>query len=117
MEREGWISGRTEDGKTYYSLTDIGREHVAQINDVKHEFIKKLHQSIALASETFEDSDIQDLMKDMHELHRGMRVSRKEQMELLIPLIHQTAELLETDTDREKIRSIIFRAVDDLKKL
>jgi len=117
MEREGWISGRAEDGKTYYSLTDIGREHVDQIKEVKHEFIKKLHQSIALASETFEDSDIQDLMKDMHDLHRGMRVSRKEQMELLAPLIHKVEDLLETDTDREKIMSVILRAVDELKKL
>ena len=117
MEREGWISGRAEDGKTYYSLNDIGREHVDQIKEVKHEFIKKLHQSIALASETFEDSDIQDLMKDMHDLHRGIRVPIKEQTELLAPLIHKVADLLETDTDREKIRSVILRAVDELKKL
>lgn len=117
MEREGWISGSLEDGKTYYSLTDIGREHVAHIKEVKHEFVKKLHQSIALASETFEDSDIQDLMKDMHDLHRGMRAPAKDQMELLAPLIHQVADLLETDTDREKIRSVILRAVDELKKL
>jgi DNA-binding PadR family transcriptional regulator len=117
MEREDWISGRVEDGKTYYSLTDTGWEHVAQINDVKHEFIEKLHRSIAMASETFEDSDVQDLMKDMHNLHRGMRVPVKEQMELLAPLIHQVADLLETDTDREKIRSVIQRAVDELKKL
>ena len=117
MEREGWISGRAEDGKTYYSLTEAGKEHVAQINEVKHDFIKKLHQSIALASETFEDADVQDLMKDMHDLHRGMRVPIKEQMELLAPLIHQVADLLETDTDRERIRSVILRAIDELKKL
>lgn len=117
MEREGWISGRAEDGKTYYSLTDIGQEHVAQIKEVKNEFIKKLHQSIALASETFEDVDVQDLMKDMHDLHRGMRVPIKEQTELLAPLIHRVADLLETETDREKIRSVILRATDELRKL
>ncbi|NPV63486.1 MAG: PadR family transcriptional regulator [Methanotrichaceae archaeon] len=117
MEREGWISGRMEDGKTYYSLTDTGREHVAQINDAKHEFINKLHRSIALASETFEEGDVQDLMKDMHNLHRGMRVPVNEHMELLALLIHQVADLLETGTDREKIRSVILRAVDELRKL
>ncbi|OPY54563.1 MAG: Transcriptional regulator PadR-like family protein [Methanosaeta sp. PtaU1.Bin112] len=117
MQREGWISGRVEDGKTYYRLTDIGREHVAQINDVKREFIQKLHRSMALASETFEDCDVQDLMKDMHDLHRGLRVPVKEQMQLLSPLIHQVADLLEIDTDREKIRSVILKAVDELKRL
>jgi hypothetical protein len=56
-------------------------------------------------------------MNDMHDLHRGMRVPKKEQMELLVPLIHQVADLLETDIDREKIKSVLLRAVDELKKL
>jgi DNA-binding PadR family transcriptional regulator len=117
MEREGWISGRLGDGKTYYSLTEIGREHLALIKEAKHDFITKLHRSIALASETFDDTDVRDLMNDMHDLHRGMRVPKKEQMELLVPLIHQVADLLETDIDREKIKSVLLRAVDELKKL
>jgi formylmethanofuran dehydrogenase subunit E len=117
MEREGWISGREEDDKTYYSLTEVGKKHLVLIKEAKLDFIKKLHRSIAMASETFDDSDVLELMKDMHDLHRGMRVSVKDQMELLAPLIHQVAALLETDIDREKIRSVILRAADELKKL
>jgi formylmethanofuran dehydrogenase subunit E len=71
MEREGWISGRTEDGKTFYRLTEVGREHVAQIKEAKYGFIKNIYQSIALANETFDDAELQALMKDMHNLHRG----------------------------------------------
>ncbi len=71
MEREGWISGRTEDGKTFYRLTEVGREHVAQIKEAKYGFIKNIYQSIALANETFDDAELRALMKDMHNLHRG----------------------------------------------
>ena len=71
MEREGWISGRTEDGKTCYSLTETGKEHVAQIKEAKYNFIKNIYQSIALASEAFDDTELQALMRDMHNLHRG----------------------------------------------
>ena len=56
-------------------------------------------------------------MKDMHDLHWGMRVPVKEQIELLAPLIHQVADHLETDTDRERVRSVILRAIDELKKI
>ncbi|AET64171.1 Putative Tungsten formylmethanofuran dehydrogenase, subunit E [Methanothrix harundinacea 6Ac] len=71
MEREGWISGRTKDGKTCYSLTEVGKEHVAQIKEAKCGFIKNIYQSIALANETFDDAELQALMEDMHNLHRG----------------------------------------------
>lgn len=57
MEREGWISGRTEDGKTFYRLTEVGREHVAQIKEARHGFIRNIYQSIALANETFDDAE------------------------------------------------------------
>lgn len=117
MEQDGWISGRDENDKTYYILTEVGKKHLLLIKEAKLDFIKKLYNSIALASETFDDSDVLELMKDMHALHRGIRVPRKEQMELLSPLIHQVSELLETDIDREKIRSVILGAVDELKKI
>ena len=71
MEREGWISGRTEDGKTCYRLTEVGKEHVAQIKEAKCGFIKNIYQSIALANETFDDAELKALMRDMHDLHRG----------------------------------------------
>ncbi|MDD2639081.1 MAG: FmdE family protein [Methanothrix sp.] len=71
MERVGWISGRAEDGKTCYRLTEVGKEHVAQIKEAKCGFIKNLYQSIAMANETFDDAELQALMKDMHDLHMG----------------------------------------------
>jgi formylmethanofuran dehydrogenase subunit E len=117
MKTEGWIRGRIEDGKTYYSLTEIGEEHVAQIKEVKHEFIKKIHQSIALASETFEDNEIQALMKDMHEFHRGAHSQDIGEMEILGPLICEVALLLKKGVDRGKIESILLKAEDELKKL
>jgi DNA-binding PadR family transcriptional regulator len=117
MESEGWISGRTEDGKTYYSLTEAGKEHVAQIKEAKHEFIKKIHQSIALANETFVDGEIQALMKEMHDFHRGAHSQDIEQLELLEPLIREVTELLRRGVDRGKIEPILLRGRDELKKL
>jgi formylmethanofuran dehydrogenase subunit E len=72
MEREGWITGRTKDGKTCYSLTEVGQGHIAQIKEAKCGFIKNIYQSIALANETFDDAELQALMRDMHDLHRGV---------------------------------------------
>jgi formylmethanofuran dehydrogenase subunit E len=80
MEREGWISGRTEDAKTFYSLTEVGREHVAQIKEAKCGFINNIYQSIALANETFDDAELQALMRDMHDLHRGFHPPDGEEM-------------------------------------
>jgi len=71
MEREGWISGRTEGGKTCYRLTEVGKEHAAQIKEAKCGFIKNIYQSMAMANETFDDAELKALMKDMHDLHRG----------------------------------------------
>jgi formylmethanofuran dehydrogenase subunit E len=117
MEREGWISGRFEDGKTYYSLTEAGKGHIAQIKEAKHEFIKKIHQSIALANETFENSDILALMNDMHDFHRGVHSQGMEQSELIGSLIREVAELLRRGVERGKIESILLQARDELKKL
>jgi formylmethanofuran dehydrogenase subunit E len=80
MEREGWIYGRTEDGKTCYSLTEVGREHVAQIKEARHGFIRNIYQSIALANETFDDAELHALMRDMHNLHRGLHPRDEEDM-------------------------------------
>ena len=117
MEREGWVLGRFEDGKTYYSLTETGKEHIAQIKEAKHEFIKKIHQSIALANETFEDSDIQALMNEMHDTHRGVHSHDIEQLKLLESLIREVAELSRRGVGRGKIESILLQARDELKKL
>lgn len=86
MEREGWISGRTEDGKTFYRLTEVGREHVAQIKEARHGFIRNIYQSIALANETFDDAELHALMRDMHDLHRGFHPRDGEMMRSKKPL-------------------------------
>lgn len=117
MEREGWISGRAEDGKTYYSLTEIGKEHTAQIKETKHDFIKNIYQSIVLANETFDDDDLRAFMKDMHDFHRGSRAISGEEMRLIEPLITEIAELLKRDVDREKIESVLSTTVNELQNL
>jgi len=117
MKNEGWITGRIEGDKTYYSLTLTGKDHIAQIKDAKHEFITKIHQSIALANETFEDGEIQALMKDMHDFHRGAHSQEIEELELLEPLIREVALLIKKRVDREKIESILLKAQDELKKI
>lgn len=117
MEREGWISGRSENGKTYYSLTGAGKGHISQIKEAKHEFIKKILQSIALANETFENSDILSLMNDMHDFHGCVHSQGMEQSELIGSLIREVAELLRRGVERGKIESILLQARDELKKL
>ncbi|MBN1323985.1 MAG: PadR family transcriptional regulator [Methanotrichaceae archaeon] len=117
MEREGWISGRIEDGKTYYSLTDIGRGHVARIKDAKHDFIENIYQSIALANETFDDDGLQALMKDMHDFHMGAHDIGLEQVDLIGPVVHVVSDLLKRGVDRSKIESILIGTLYELKKL
>jgi len=117
MEREGWISGRIEDGKTYYSLTDLGREHVARIKDAKHDFITNIYQSIVLANETFDDDGLQALMKDMHDFHMGAHDIDRWQNGLIEPLMLKISDLLKRGVDRGKIESILLNALYELKKL
>jgi len=117
MEQDGWISGRSEGGKTRYTLTEVGKEHASQIKEAKHEFIKNIYQSIALANETFDDDGLQALMKDMHDFHGGSQALDGEERRLIEPLIAEVVELLKKGVDRRRIESVILKTAEELKKL
>ena len=105
MEKEGWIEGRKEDGKTFYSITDTGRQRLQVLEEEKVEHMMRLHQSISLANVTFEDTGPLMLMAHMDILT------------LLEPVLLETGTLLEMDVDEETIGEVVEVAAEMLRAL
>ena len=105
MKEEGWIEGRKEDGKTFYSITDTGRQRLQELEEEKVEHMMRLHQSISLANVTFEDTGPLMLMAHMDVLT------------LLEPVLLETGALLEMDVDEETIGVVVEVAAEMLRGL
>ncbi len=102
MERDGWVNGREVDGKTFYSITKTGREVIEHMDSVKDDFMIKIHQSVSIANEVFDEVG--------HFVH-------VEQMELLGPLMVDIGQLLYDGVDPKMIGQVIEKAREELARL
>ena len=101
MENKGWIIGKKVGSKTVYEITDSGREVAKSHGDLKDYYSEKIHESICLAHETFDD------------LHLAFFNNRT----LLAPLTQEISILLSEGVEFDEVNRIIQNAREELKKL
>jgi DNA-binding PadR family transcriptional regulator len=101
MENKGWITGKRVGNKTVYKITASGREVVKSHGDLKEYYSEKIHESICLAHETFDD------------LHITFFNNRN----LLAPLMQEISILISEGVELDEINKIIQKAREELKKL
>jgi len=101
MEEKGWISSEKRDGKVYYRLTPEGTEKLEEIRELKEEYMKKLHQTLSIASEVF--------------------LCREEEsfsaVGLLLPLMNEVMELVSEGADLKEIQETLKECCEALRKL
>ena len=101
MESKGWILGKSIGNKTLYAITNEGKEVVEGHGELKDYYSEKIHESICLAHETFDD------------LHLAFSNNRK----ILAPLAEEISLLLSEGFSKNKIMEIIQDAIEKLKKM
>jgi formylmethanofuran dehydrogenase subunit E len=101
MQNKGWIIGKKMGNKSIYEITESGREVVKSHDAMKGHYSEKIHESICLAHETFDD------------LHFAFSNNRN----LLAPLIQEVSILLSKGIEPDEINKIISNAREELKKL
>ena len=101
MENKGWITGKKVGSKIVYEITDSGREVVKSHSDLKDYYSEKIHETICLAHETFDD------------LHIAFSNNRN----LLAPLAQEISILISEGVEFAEINKIILNAQEELKKL
>jgi DNA-binding PadR family transcriptional regulator len=101
MENKGWITGKKVGSKIVYEITDSGREVVKSHSDLKDYYSEKIHETICLAHETFDD------------LHIAFSNNRN----LLAPLAQEISILISEGVEFDEINKIILNAQEELKKL
>jgi len=104
MEKNGWIIGEKSDDKTYYKITDLGKKKITEMPEIKLDYIQKIHNSISLAHEAFEDTGSLNYL--VHD----------EITNMLMPLLIDVGKLLERGVEPDKIIKIISKARNELKK-
>lgn len=105
MADEGWIEGREQAGKTYYTITDTGRNKLAEFFDLKKEYMQKLMRVISVTNETF------------NEECWDMKDGDLEMLSLLIPLFYDVRKLRTMGVPDDRIKIILKRTRDSLKEL
>lgn len=98
----GLVSAKELDGRTFYSITPKGKERLEEYNRDREAFIRKIHESISIANETF-DVTIQ------LEYQRGV--------DLTSPLIHKVHALLRRGVDARKIKNVLDGSIAELDML
>jgi len=101
MENKGWITGKDIGNKKLYKITNSGNEVVEGHGELKDYYSEKIHESICLAHETFDD------------LHLTFYNNRN----LLAPLANEISFLVDAGVSTDEINKIIQNTVEKLKKL
>jgi len=104
MEKDGWILGEKSDDKTYYKITELGKKKITEMPDIKTDYIQKIHDSITLAHEAFEDTGSLNYL--VHD----------EITNILMPLLIDVGKLLEEGVEPDKIIKIISKTRKDHSK-
>ena len=101
MEKKGWIKGKNLQNKTLYNITNTGKEVVESHGELKDYYSEKIHESICLAHETFDD------------LHLAFYNNRN----LLAPLANEISILINEGVATDEIKKIIQNTVKQLEKM
>ena len=101
MENKGWINGKRVGNKTVYKITTSGREVAKSHGNLKEYYSEKIHESICLAHETFDD------------FHLAFYNNRN----LLAPLTQEISVLISEGVELDEINKIIQNTREELKKL
>ncbi len=109
MQDKGWIVGEKSGNKTFYTITDKGKEIVRKHDVLKEQIFQKVRESVLLANNTFEDI-ASVFSEDSH-------LTFEKNIELLGPLISEISRLLVAGVAPEKIKEVISDVVAELKKL
>lgn len=99
MEAEGWITGVERQKKTYYSITEAGTEKLEEVGKIKSDFLRKITESVSLASEAFEEPGFES----------GWGI-----MGFVMPVFHDVVDLKKQGVSDEEIRERIKRAREEL---
>lgn len=102
MQKEGWVKALEEDDKTFYEITESGKEVLNKYGMIKKDYITKMHESVSLVNETF---------------HQEGHLLYIEQMELIHPLLEEISHLRKNGIEQEKINEIIKNAIEQLKQI
>jgi DNA-binding PadR family transcriptional regulator len=101
MEKKGWIIGKKIRNKTLYAITKAGKEIVESHGELKEYYSIKIHETICLAHETFDD----------------LPLAFYNNRNILAPIVEEISLLLSEDAAIDEIIKIIESTVKKLKKL
>ena len=101
MQKKGWITGKDIGTKTLYEITDAGNEVVQSHGELRDYYSEKIHESICLAHETFDD------------LHLVLYNNR----DLLAPIAEEIPLLLAEGVATDEIKKIIQSTIEKLRQL
>ena len=101
MAADGWISGESRDGKTYYQIMKGGKEKLNEIRAIKGEFMKKIFASLSIANEMFDYEKEEDMSA----------------MGIVGPLIGDVMRLRRSGVEAESIQAVISKARENLREL
>ncbi len=99
MAEDGWIERREDGNRALYSITERGREKMAEFRTLRSEYAGKIMEAMSIAGETF-DSD-----------------SRHGTVEILLPFFIDVREMLERGVPAEEIAGVVADAREKLKKI
>ena len=102
MEKDGWIKGSSEDGKTIYKVTEAGRAQLDAHRDHKMDHMMRLHQSITMATETFDEPG---------------RLVLMEQIEIVHPLLEEIMDAKHRGVSEDDIHEVLERSRKDISEL
>jgi len=102
MERDGWIEGSPEEGKTVYKITGPGRAQLEIHKGHKMDHMMELHRALTLAYETFDESG---------------QLAFMEQMEMLHPLMEDIMDAKHRGVTDEQVGQVLQRARNELSKI
>ena len=116
LEEEGLIEHRIEDDKKFYSLTNKGKEGLAQARTAREEALEGVRRSIRVLGELFGDDVATDLAEHLERVHGHLPPE-------LWGLFHELrvviSELLSQNTSQEEINAIaetLRRTIEELRR-
>jgi len=101
MTQKGWITGRAENGKTFYEITDSGQKVVEAHGSMKKYYEQKISGSITLAQDTFSD----------------LQVALVDNTTLLNQVANEVSSRIAHGVTAEKINSVLSKTITALQKL
>ena len=99
MTEDGWIERREDGKRALYSITETGREKMAEFRALRNEYLGKIMEAMSIAGEAFNTE------------------LRHSTVELLLPFFIDVKELIEKGVPSEEIAEVVADARKKLKKI